>query len=186
VAVQPILLLGDPGLYRVSEPVEPTEVSDLRLAIDDLFDTMRDFQARHGWGRAIAAPQIGVHKRVVCVLVDRPIALLNPVLEDPSEETCEFWEDCMSFPELLVRLRNPARCTLRYRDLDWRERRARLDGDMAELIQHEVDHLNGVLSIQRALDDRSIVLRRAVPEKDLTLRGGFEYLDERGAEIGRR
>ena len=177
MTVRPILLLGDPGLYEVSKTVDRTELSELRPVVDDLLDTMRDFQARHGWGRAIAAPQIGVHKRLICMLVDRPIALFNPILENQSEETCEFWEDCMSFPELLVRLRNPARFTLRYRDLDWRERRVLLEGDMAELIQHEVDHLDGVLSIQRALDDRAIVLRRAVPEKDIALRGRFEFLD---------
>jgi peptide deformylase len=177
VAVRPILLLGDPGLYQVSKRVERAELAELRPVVEDLFDTMRDFQARHGWGRAIAAPQIGVHKRLICMRVDAPVAMFNPELEDPSEETCEFWEDCMSFPELLVRLRNPARCTLRYRDPDWRERRVALSGDMAELIQHEVDHLDGVLSIQRAIDDRSIVLRRALPEKDLALSGRFEYLD---------
>ena len=177
MAVRPILLLGDPGLYQVSKPVDRAHLHELRALADDLFDTMRDFQARHGWGRAIAAPQIGVHRRLVCMLVDEPVALLNPVIEDPSEETCEFWEDCMSFPELLVRLRNPARCTLRYRDFDWRERKVALSGDMAELIQHEIDHLDGVLSIQRAIDDRSIVLRRAVPEKDVALTGRFEYVD---------
>ena len=177
MAVRPILLLGDPGLYQVSKPVDRAELPELRAVADDLFDTMRDFQARHGWGRAIAAPQIGVHRRLVCMLVNEPVALLNPVLEDKSAETCEFWEDCMSFPELLVRLRNPEWCTLRYRDFDWRERKVLLSGDMAELIQHEVDHLDGVLSIQRVVDDRSIVLRRALPEKDVALEGRFEYVD---------
>lgn len=82
----------------------------------------------------------------------------------------------MSFPELLVRLENPVRCRLTYRDLEWNERRVLLSEDYAELIQHEVDHLDGVLSIQRALDDRSIVLRRARPPKGLALRGEFREI----------
>ena len=176
MAVREILLLGDPRLYEVSEPVRREEVQDLRDVVRDLHDTMREFRARHGWGRAIAAPQIGVHKRIVCMCVDEPLTFLNPELTEHSAERATFWEDCMSFPELLVRLQNPRSCRLRYRDLDWIEREARLSDDYAELLQHEVDHLDGVLAVQRALDDRSIALRRARPEKDLALRGSFREL----------
>ena len=79
----------------------------------------------------------------------------------------------MSFPELLVQLSNPRSCRLRYRDEEWREYEVMLTGDFAELLQHEVDHLDGVLSVQRAIDDTSIVLRRAMPEKGLKLDGEF-------------
>ena len=83
----------------------------------------------------------------------------------------------MSFPELLVRLSNPRRCRLTYRDLEWRERRVWLEDDFAELLQHEVDHLDGVLSVQRAIDAHSIALRRARPPKALPLSGVFRELD---------
>ena len=106
-------------------------------------------------GEPIAAPQIGVPKRIVCMNVDRPMTFINPVLDDHSEEQNEFWEDCMSFPELLVRLRNSASCRLTYYDTQWIQRRVRLTGDMAELLQHEVDHLDGILSVQRAIDGKS-------------------------------
>ena len=138
---------------------------------------MLAFQKRHGWGRAIAAPQIGVRKRIVCMHVDRPLSFINPVLSDHSEEKMRFWEDCMSFPELLVQLENPRSCTLTYRDLGWSEHRVYLEGDMAELLQHEVDHLDGVLAVQRALDDRSLALRRARPAKDSRLTGVFRPLE---------
>ncbi len=173
MTVQTILLLGDPRLYQLSGPVAEHEVEELLPAIADLHDTMQDFQRRHGWGRAIAAPQIGVHKRIVCMYVDEPLTFINPVLDQHSEGRQEFWEDCMSFPELLVRLSNPCECRLSYRDTDWKQHRVQLEGDYAELLQHEVDHLDGVLSVQRALDDQSIVLRRAMPEKDVELRGTF-------------
>ena len=176
MAVREILLLGDDRLYQVSEPVEQAEIESLRDAIGDLHDTMLDFQRRHGWGRAIAAPQIGVHKRIVAMHVDRPLTFLNPVLDRHSVETIEHWEDCMSFPELLVRLRNPRSCRLRYRDTDWIEHEVHLEEDYAELLQHEVDHLDGVLSVQRAIDERSIVLRRAKPAKEPHLRGAFRVV----------
>ena len=173
MAVRDILLLGDPGLYQPSREVLEHEAEAMQPVIEDLFDTMLDFQARHGWGRAIAAPQIGVHKRIVCMFVDTPIAFLNPVLDQHSDEMMTHWEDCMSFPELLVQLRNPRSCRLRCRDVLWGERQYQLAGDYAELLQHEVDHLDGVLAVQRALDDKSIALRRARPAKVLALQGSF-------------
>jgi peptide deformylase len=177
MAVREILVLGDERLYRVSEEVQEGEVDAIREVVQDLHDTMLAFQQRHGWGRGIAAPQIGVGKRIVCMNVDRPLSFLNPVLHDHSADKMTFWEDCMSFPELLVQLENPRSCRLTYRDLDWREHHVHLEGDMAELLQHEVDHLDGILAVQRALDGRSIALRRARPAKDKLLTGVFTPLD---------
>lgn len=174
--IRDILLLGDPRLFEPSEPVLEHEIDNVLPVIQDLHDTMLEFQRQHGWGRAIAAPQIGVHKRIVCMNVDRPLAFLNPVLDEHSEEHLTFWEDCMSFPELLVKLSNPCRCRLKYRDTDWNEHRVALEDDYAELLQHEVDHLDGILAVMRALDNRSIALRRARPEKALALRGAFREL----------
>lgn len=171
--VRPILLLGDARLYQPSTPVHEHEREAMRELATDLHDTMAAFQAEHGWGRAISAPQIGVHQRVVCMHVSEPLTMLNPVLDRHSDERLEHWEDCMSFPELLVRLHNPRSCRLRYRDLDWREHEVELTDDYAELLQHEVDHLDGVLSVERAIDARSIVLRRAMPAKPTQLRGEF-------------
>ena len=176
MSVREILLLGNAQLYEVSRSVRRDELNEIAGIVVDLQDTMRAFQQRHGWGRAIAAPQIGVALRIVCMNVDREVALINPVIDEESDERMEFWEDCMSFPELLVRLENPVSCRLTYRDLDWNEHRVRLTEDYAELIQHEVDHLDGVLSIERALDDRAIALRRALPTKDLGLRGEFREI----------
>jgi peptide deformylase len=180
MTVRPILLLGDPRLYEASTPVRRAELDALRPVIDDLHDTMAAFQAEHGWGRAIAAPQLGICRRIVCMNVEAPITMLNPVLDLFSDEQAEFWEDCMSFPELLVRLSNPRRCRLTYRDIEWGEHRVALSDDFAELLQHEVDHLDGVLAVQRAIDDRSIVLRRARPAKELALRGEFRRLPAEG------
>ncbi len=174
MAVRTILLLGDPRLYERSRPVERHELDTLAPIARDLHDTMRAFQQEHGWGRAIAAPQIGVALRIVAMNDGRrQLTFFNPELDQYSDEQLEHWEDCMSFPELLVRLRNPRRCRLRYRDAQWQPQTVHLTDDYAELLQHEVDHLDGVLSVQRAVDDRSIALRRARPAKPGALRGEF-------------
>jgi len=173
MAIREILLLGNPELHRVATPVERHELGSVQHIIRDLFDTMAQFQEKHGWGRAIAASQIGEHRRIVCMFVDREIAMINPVLSDHSEERITVWEDCMSFPDLLVRLSNPRRCQLSYRDEHWEEHVVELSDDYAELLQHEVDHLDGVLAVQRAIDGHSFALRQAMPDKDLALRGVF-------------
>ena len=179
MSTRSILQLGEPRLHRVSEPVAPADVAALADVVRDLHDTMRAFQQRHGWGRAIAAPQIGVHRRIVAMCVDEPVTFFNPVLDEQDAEAVEYWEDCMSFPDLLVRVRMPRACRLTWRDAQWRERRAWLTGDYAALLLHEVDHLDGVLATQRAVEDRALALRATQPPKDLSWRGEFRSLDER-------
>jgi peptide deformylase len=94
-------------------------------------------------------------KRLVRMDVDGPVTFVNPVLLDRSEEMMELWDNCMSFPDLLVRLRRHRRCRIRYRDLQWNEREMALEDDLSELLQHECDHLDGVLAVMRAIDGRS-------------------------------
>ena len=154
-----ILLLGDPRLYEVSAPVLQEELETLRPVIEDLFDCIRAIRRDYGFGRAIAAPQIGVQKRLICILTDRPYVIINPELEFVGEETMELLDDCMSFPKLLVRVRRYRHCILRYTDEHWQRRELRMDDDMAELIQHEYDHLDGILATMRAIDSRSFVMK---------------------------
>ncbi len=117
------------------------------------------FRATHGWGRAIAAPQIGVLKRVVYLHVDKPWLLINPVMSDLSDERVELWDDCMSFPDLLVRVKRHVSFRLEYRDPDWTEKTVRNDGVLSELLQHEIDHLDGVLAVARAINGASFALQ---------------------------
>lgn len=156
-----ILLLGDPGLRRVCGPVVDFADPELRLACAGLTATLVDFQRRHGFGRAIAAPQIGVELRIVAMdPAHGPPLLINPEIVWRSAESITLWDDCMSFPDLLVRLSRRRSISLRYRDADgsaheWNE----LEPGVAELLQHEIDHLDGVLAIDHALDREAIVLR---------------------------
>jgi peptide deformylase len=162
VAVREILLLGNPKLYELSESIVESELDLVRDAVEDLNDTMMAFKAQYGRGRAIAAPQIGVMKRLVYMHIDHPHVFINPVLVDKSSEMIELWDDCMSFPDIVVLVRRHRTCTVVYRDMDWREQRLELRDDLSELLQHEVDHLDGVLAVQRAIDDRSIAMANQI------------------------
>ncbi|NGP90044.1 peptide deformylase [Fodinibius halophilus] len=159
MAVKEILLLGNPKLWESCEKVTKDELASLEQVVQDLHDTMMDFRAKYNAGRAIAAPQIGVMKRLVYMNIDEPTVFINPVLDSKSEEMMELWDDCMSFPNLLVKVKRHYSCRITYRDMDWNKHTQELEGDLSELLQHECDHLDGVLAVQRAIDDTSFSLR---------------------------
>jgi len=145
---------------KILDDLEREELEGLRPVFQDMMDTIRAVRRDYGFGRAIAAPQIGVRKRLICMLTDRPYVILNPSLEFVGEEKMEVLDDCMSFPGLLVRVERYRHCILRYRDENWQEREARMDEDMAELIQHEYDHLDGILATMRAIDNKSFYIKK--------------------------
>ncbi|MDX1406965.1 MAG: peptide deformylase [Saprospiraceae bacterium] len=153
--LEEMLKLGDPRLYQVSEPVTPEELPLVRRWAEGLDRIILQFRERYQAGRGVAAPQMGIQKRLVCLHIDKPVAMLNPVLTDMSPEMFELWDDCMCFPNLLVRVRRHVSCTLQFLDLDWQPQTWHLSGGLSELMQHEVDHLDGILATQRAIDDRS-------------------------------
>jgi peptide deformylase len=160
MAAREILLLGNPRLHEVCEPVRRDELDDMRGVVADLHDTMMAFRERYGVGRAIAAPQIGVMKRLVYMHIDgESTVFINPQLFDLSDEMIELWDDCMSFPDLLVRVRRHRACRIRFRGLEWTEKELALEADLSELLQHECDHLDGILAVARAIDAQSFALR---------------------------
>ena len=155
-----ILLLGNPALYEISEEVKEEELELLRPVFEDMFDCIRGIRRDYGFGRAIAAPQIGMKKRLICMLTDQPRVIINPTLEPVGDELMELWDDCMSFPKLLVRVRRYRRCILRYRDENWQPQELLMEDGMSELIQHEYDHLNGILATMRAVDGKSFAMKK--------------------------
>ncbi len=159
MAAREILLLGNPLLNQRCDPVLPGELTEATSIGHDLHETLMQFRATHGWGRAIAAPQIGVLKRIVYLHIDKPFLLVNPAMTELSDAQVELWDDCMSFPDLLVRVKRHVSFTLHYRDADWTERTIHIDGVLSELLQHEIDHLDGVLAVARAIDGASFALQ---------------------------
>jgi len=159
MAVKEVLLLGNPQLYEVSTTVLREEIDDIRNIVTDLHDTLLDFRKQYGAGRAIAAPQIGVMKRLLYMHIDKPTVFINPMLDMMSKEIIELWDDCLCFPDLLVRVKRHKSCRISYQDEEWEEKEMWLEGDLSELLQHEFDHLDGMLAVSRAIDGQSFALK---------------------------
>ena len=161
MAVREILLLGNENLYKISKRLSENQVEKARQVVEDLHDTMMNFREKYGFGRAIAAPQINEPWRVIYMnFDDNSIAFINPKLEPIGNGSFEMWDDCMSFPGLEVRLRRYKRVRIYYKDLEWKDCVIEFEGDLAELIQHEYDHLEGILSVQRAIDNKSFRINK--------------------------
>ncbi|MEM9502220.1 MAG: peptide deformylase [Pseudomonadota bacterium] len=165
MAMRKILEVPDPRLKTVSTTVEPIEFNDdLRMLVEDMFETM--YKAP---GIGLAAIQVGVPKRVLVIdlqvpdedaepvkgedgverqpVINDPRVFVNPVIVDPAEELSTYQEGCLSVPEIYADVDRPATCTVRYQDLDGKEHTEDLDGLLATCLQHEMDHLNGILFI---------------------------------------
>ena len=154
--IREILKLGNPALYEVSEAVTAEDLPRLPAWIEDLHDTLMEYRRVHGAGRAIAAPQIGIRKRLLYMNTGEARVFVNPTLEFPDDETYILRDDCMSFPGLTVDVRRHRRAVIRYADENLQPQELFLEGDLAELLQHEYDHLDGILATMRAIDARAL------------------------------
>ncbi len=152
MAILPIIEIPDPRLRLVSEPVAGVD-DDVRQLIDDMFETMYDAP-----GIGLAAIQVAVPKRVLVIdlqeqedeegkPVKAPRAFVNPEILETSDEYSVYQEGCLSIPEQYADVERPARCRVAWIDRDGERHEEWLDGLMATCLQHEMDHLNGVLFI---------------------------------------
>lgn len=157
--LEDLVLLGDPRLYEVCEPVTQEELPQVYEWVKDLHSVMEEIRAKYKFGRGIAAPQLGIMKRLIYVNIDRPVVIINPIFENLSNETFELWDDCMSFPNLLVRVKRHKSLVMKYLDANWQEQSWQAEDALSELLQHEYDHLNGVLCTMRAIDAQSFKWR---------------------------
>ncbi len=168
MAIREILEVPDPRLKVVSEPVADGEFNDkLKTLVDDMFETMYDAN-----GIGLAAIQVGVPKRVLVIdlqpedkdaepepcnhdghehvhypLKKEPRIFINPVIVDPAEDLTTYQEGCLSVPEIYADVDRPATCKVRYQDLEGNSHEEAMEGLMATCIQHEMDHLEGILFI---------------------------------------
>jgi peptide deformylase len=147
MALRNIITLPDPRLRLVSDPV--TEVDDrIRALMDDMLETMYDAP-----GIGLAAIQIAEAKRVVVIDASReeeerrPMRLVNPEVVWTSEETAVYEEGCLSIPEYFEEVERPAACRVTYLDEKGEPREMECEGLLATVVQHEIDHINGVLFI---------------------------------------
>lgn len=154
-----LLLLGDPRLYEICTPVKKAELPLVKEWVADLDNVMKEIRAKYNFGRAIAAPQLGIMKRLIYMKIDEPVVFINPEFSFMSDEKFELWDDCMSFPNLLVKVKRHKKVTLKYLDENWQPREWTMEGDLSELLQHEYDHLEGILCTMRAIDSKSFKWR---------------------------
>ena len=166
MALLPILTAPDPELKKISQPVKQVDVS-IRKLMDDMLETMY-----HAPGIGLAAPQVGVLKRVIVLDLARegeepqPLRIANPEIVWVSDEDATYNEGCLSVPEHYADVVRPAACRVKYLDQDNKQQEIAAEGLLATCLQHEIDHLDGVLFIDHLTSlKRNIILRKLLKAK---------------------
>ena len=176
MAVKTISQLGNPGLREDAAPVVDPAAPEIRVLVGDLADTLAHWRATTGYGRGIAAPQIGVARRVIFLQLPGAEAwpLVNPEITWRSAEKIVVWDACLSFLSIFMQVERHREIVVRYQDLqgEWKEVRAGEQRDLSELLQHEIDHLDGILAVDRITDIRTMCTRE---EFEKRYRAGSPY-----------
>jgi peptide deformylase len=174
---KPIKLLGDPVLRQVSKIITDFSSLEFNDNVGFLHATLADFRRQHGFGRGISAPQIGINQRFIALNLDSlPGLIVNPEIIWTSPDKFTMWDDCMSFPTLLVRLERYKSISLSFQDAEGNYQILNnLDIATSELLQHEIDHLDGILAIDRAIDKNSVVLREYFDENREVVNQQVDY-----------
>ncbi len=166
MAILHIIKAPDPALKKICAPVEAVD-AEIRTLIDDMLDTMYGAP-----GMGLSAPQVGVLRRVIVVDVTKadeprdPVCMVNPELIEVSAETAVYEEGCLSFPDQYAEVTRPARVRVRYLDVDNEVRELAVEGLLGTCIQHEMDHLDGVLFIDHLSGlKRDIILRKMAKQR---------------------
>ena len=147
MSIKEIITVPDEILKKISEPIEKIGNNEKKL-IDDLFDTMYNSN-----GIGLAAVQVGILKRILVVDVStkneksQPIALINPVIRNLSNDTSVYEEGCLSIPETFIEIERPKICEVEYIDKKGLKKNIKCDGLLSTCIQHEINHLDGKLII---------------------------------------
>jgi peptide deformylase len=163
MAIRTVLQLGDPSLREIAKRVEDPGAPEILALVEDLADTLAYWKSTTGYGRAIAAPQIGSARRVIFLQLPgaRPWPLVNPEITERSEEKIVVWDACLSFLSIFMQVERHREIVVRYQDLrgEWQELRAGEERNLSELLQHEIDHLEGILAVDRITDIRTMCTR---------------------------
>ena len=166
MALLPIITAPDPRLKKVCEPVEAVD-AEIRQLMDDMLETMYNAP-----GIGLAAPQVGVLKRVIVVDVSgddegkRPLFMANPELVGVSDDDASYEEGCLSLPEHYGEVIRPAKIRVRFLDRENEIREMDADGPLATCIQHEMDHLDGILFVDHMTAlKRNMILRKLLKAK---------------------
>ena len=185
MAIRTVLQLGDPGLREVAKKVSDPAAPEILALVEDLADTLAFWRKTTGYGRAIAAPQIGANLRVIFLRLpgEDPWPLVNPVITERSKEKMVVWDACLSFLSIFMQVERHREITVRYQDLSGqrREVHAGEERNLSELLQHEIDHLDGILAVDRITDIRTMCTRE---EFEKRYRAGSPYAVEAAGKEG--
>jgi peptide deformylase len=153
----PICLIGDRHLRRSNELVLNLQDNFVQATKLRLHLALADFRRKNGFGRGISAPQIGINLRMIALnLGFGPLTLINPKTVWSSSDTITMWDDCMSIPGILVKKQRAKSISIVYTDDNGNEQKwNELDVSISELLQHELDHLNGILNIDKPFIDNT-------------------------------
>ena len=161
--IRPILQLGNPLLRQRAVTVADPTAPEVQALVQDLADTLAHWRSETGYGRGIAAPQLGELKRVIFLKLPgaEPWPLINPQIIGSSKEKIVVWDACLSFLSIFMQVERHGQVTVRYQTLqgETREFEAEDDRKFSELLQHEIDHLDGILAIDRVVDVKTICTR---------------------------
>ena len=161
--IRPILQLGDPLLREKALAVDDPTAREIHELIGDLADTLAHWRSAIGYGRGIAAPQLGVLRRVIFLKLPgaEPWPIVNPEIIRRSEEKMIVWDACLSFLSIFMQVERHRQITVRYQKLNGEtlECEAGDERNLSELLQHEIDHLDGILAIDRVVDLKTICTR---------------------------
>jgi peptide deformylase len=167
--IRDILQLGDPKLREVAARVVNPGSPEIRAIVQDLADTLAHWRATTGYGRGIAAPQLGTSVRVIFLQLPAeaghskpdPWPLVNPEITCKSEKKIVVWDACLSFLSIFMQVQRHRDIDVRYQDLQghWHEINAGEERNLSELLQHEIDHLDGILAVDRITDIRTLCTR---------------------------
>jgi peptide deformylase len=163
MAIRPILQLGDPLLREKCARVEEASSPAIHDLVSDLADTLAHWRSVTGYGRGIAAPQIGILQRVIFLKLpgEEPWPLINPEIIERSEERIIVWDACLSFLSIFMQVERHQEISVRYQNIDGKTLtvKAGEERNLSELLQHEIDHLDGILAIDRVIDTKTICTR---------------------------
>jgi peptide deformylase len=149
-------------LWEKSSTVINVTSTEIQTLIKDLDNTLKAFREVNGYGRGIAAPQIGILERVIFVRMPPDGfcgVLINPEIVWEDDNRIEIWDACFSFPDLIVLVSRAASVKVEYVDEKGNKQILEAGGDLSELLQHEIDHLDGILAVQRAVTSKSFSTR---------------------------
>ncbi|HEX8766403.1 MAG TPA: peptide deformylase [Candidatus Acidoferrum sp.] len=160
MAVRTVRQLGDPVLRENCSEVQDASTPEIQALVEDLADTLAFWRKTTGYGRGIAAPQIGVLQRLIFLRLpgEDPWPLVNPKIIERSDARIVVWDACLSFLSIFMQVERNRDITVQYQDLQGKshEIQAGQLRDLSELLQHEIDHLDGILCLDRVTDLKTI------------------------------